>query len=149
MNTLKRIEIAGLGLGDFVTWFLHETIFSRITYLLTGKLEPCVKCQMRRNWLNRLYWKKTFPYIQKIDKEVILPYPVEEGTLRRKYFQVRKDLVSKTTDKNNNYEIETKVYKIAYGWQDDLVELDEETGEIVLIEENVDKGIAEDDEVVI
>ena len=53
-----------MGLGDLISWFLHTKPIGPITYLITGKLTPCSKCNSRRIALNILFpipiWKRFF-----------------------------------------------------------------------------------------
>lgn len=65
------------GVGDVVAAILHSKLIGPITYLVTGKLEPCNTCQNRRTALNFLlpipFWKIFFSnesiYNEKLNKE--------------------------------------------------------------------------------
>jgi hypothetical protein len=52
------------GVGDIVTAILHSKFIGPLTYMITGKFEPCVKCNNRRVALNMLFpipfWKLFF-----------------------------------------------------------------------------------------
>jgi hypothetical protein len=52
------------GIGDVCAAVLHSKLVGPITYLVTGKLEPCNTCQNRRTALNFLFpipiWKLFF-----------------------------------------------------------------------------------------
>ena len=56
------------GLGDFISWFLHSKPIGLITYLITGELAPCSKCNNRRLALNILFpipfWKMFFKSVE-------------------------------------------------------------------------------------
>jgi hypothetical protein len=52
------------GIGDVCAAILHSKLIGPITYLITGKIEPCNTCQNRRTALNFLmpipFWKLFF-----------------------------------------------------------------------------------------
>jgi hypothetical protein len=50
----KKIRYAQ-GVGDVCAAILHSKLIGPITYLVTGDLEPCPKCQNRRTALNLLF----------------------------------------------------------------------------------------------
>jgi len=50
----KKIRYAQ-GIGDVCAAILHSKLIGPITYLVTGDLEPCPRCQNRRTALNLLF----------------------------------------------------------------------------------------------
>ena len=66
-----------LGLGDAISFLLHSKWIGPVTYLITGKIEPCNECNNRRVALNVLFpipfWKIFFKdgdaYQKHLDKE--------------------------------------------------------------------------------
>jgi hypothetical protein len=65
------------GIGDVCAAVLHSKLVGPITYLVTGKLEPCNTCQNRRTALNflfpipiwRLFFKNEDAYNEALNKE--------------------------------------------------------------------------------
>ena len=61
----------GFGVGDLVTAFLHSKFIGPITYLITGKMEPCHKCSNRRIALNVLFpipiWRLFFKNLDELN----------------------------------------------------------------------------------
>lgn len=72
-NPIKKIKYAH-GLGDVITCFLHSRYFGVVTYLITGKLEPCGKCDNRRKALNILFpipvWRLFFKTYEDLNKHL-------------------------------------------------------------------------------
>lgn len=58
------------GLGDLIACTLHSKLFSWLTFLLTGKKEPCQTCSNRINALNVLFpipfWKLYFKNVKQL-----------------------------------------------------------------------------------
>ncbi len=73
------------GLGDLVAWFLHNPPFGWLVRLITGKVNPCKKCNLRIQALN-----------------ILLPIPIwrlffkdkaeSKATLFNDYIQINKKL---------------------------------------------------------
>jgi hypothetical protein len=67
------------GVGDLIACFLHSKPVGWLTYLITGKKEPCKQCSQRRNALNvvfpikfwKLFFKNEKSLIQSLSKELI------------------------------------------------------------------------------
>jgi hypothetical protein len=65
------------GIGDVCAAILHSKLIGPITYLVTGKLEPCNTCQNRRTALNlllpvpiwKIFFKSEDAYNEKLNKE--------------------------------------------------------------------------------
>jgi hypothetical protein len=57
-----------VGLGDIIACSLHSKAISWLTFLLTGKKKPCIKCSKRINALNVLapisIWKLFFKDVE-------------------------------------------------------------------------------------
>jgi hypothetical protein len=67
------------GGGDLVACILHSKPVGWLTYLITGKKEPCKQCSQRRNALNivfpiqfwKLFFKDQKALVQSLSKELI------------------------------------------------------------------------------
>lgn len=59
------------GLGDLIACMLHSKLFSWLTFLLTGKKEPCNTCSNRINALNILFPIPFWKFYFKNAKELI------------------------------------------------------------------------------
>ena len=61
-----------IGLGDIIACTLHSKAVSWLTFILTGKKKPCVKCSKRITALNVLFpiylWKFFFKNIEDYKK---------------------------------------------------------------------------------
>lgn len=76
-NPSKKLRYA-TGLGDVITVFLHSRFIGPITYMITGKEEPCSTCNSRRVLLNQLVpmdvWKLFFDTYEEVQKDIGLEY---------------------------------------------------------------------------
>ena len=67
-----------IGLGDLISWLLHSKPIGPITYLITGNLTPCSKCNSRRVALNILFpipiWKKFFKNMEEYNQSLKSDY---------------------------------------------------------------------------
>jgi len=57
------------GLGDIIAIIIHSKYLGFFTYLLTGKVEACMKCQKRRIGLNLLVPLNFSKFFYKSDEE--------------------------------------------------------------------------------
>jgi hypothetical protein len=102
------------GLGDLIACTLHSKLFSWLTFLLTGKKEPCKTCSHRINALNVLFpipfWKLFFKNIKELMSSlssdlIKAGYRVEmsdDGYTLNSFKQ--EELVPETTKQNTNKE---------------------------------------------
>jgi hypothetical protein len=79
------------GIGDLIACILHSKFLGFFTYVFTGKIEPCLKCQKRRNAFN-----------------ILLPLPIWK--LFYKNFEEYSEGIKHYTNKNFKDEINNKDY---------------------------------------
>lgn len=66
------------GLGDVITAILHSKMLGFFTYMITGKLNPCHKCNNRRIAINTIMpfklWRFWFKTNNEVQKSIIEEY---------------------------------------------------------------------------
>ena len=67
-----------VGLGDIISAILHSKFIGPITYIFTGKLEPCTACNNRRVILNQLFpinlWSYFFKTLEDMHDDIKQEY---------------------------------------------------------------------------
>jgi len=73
----KKLKYA-TGLGDIISAILHSKLVGPITYMFTGKLEPCATCNSRRVILNQLFpieiWSYFFNTYDDVQEDIRKEY---------------------------------------------------------------------------
>ena len=69
------------GVGDIISAILHSKLIGPITYMFTGKLEPCTTCNSRRVILNQIFpiavWAYFFKTYEDVHEDIKKEYKKE------------------------------------------------------------------------
>ena len=90
------------GLGDLFSVIFHSKLIGPITYMITGKLEPCPSCNTRRVILNQLFpmaiWSKFFESQEDVQEDIRKEYK-KEGI---DYIYIDSKKTDEHNDRKNN-----------------------------------------------